>query len=214
MTAHPRPTPSPGRPKDLEKRAAILEAAKALFPARGYDGVSMDAIAQAAGVSKLTVYSHFQDKDTLFVEAVKAKCEDLLPSDLFVARFEGPIRDQLVRIAHAFFRLITSDEAISVHRIMARQLPEDSHLPRLFWEAGPKRTQEAFAAFLRAEAEAGELRVEDFTLAASQFFSLLKGEYHARLLCGCPERFTPEQAGRHVEATVDLFLRAYGPARR
>lgn len=213
MNTAPRPA-SPGRPKDLEKRAAILDAAKALFPARGYDGVSMDAIAQAAGVSKLTVYSHFQDKDTLFVEAVKAKCEDLLPSDLFVARFEGPIRGQLVRIAHAFFRLITSDEAIAVHRIMSRQLPEDSHLPRMFWEAGPKRTQEAFATFLRAEVAAGELQVPDCTLAASQFFCLLKGEYHARLLCGCPERFAPADADRHVEATVDLFLRAYGPGRR
>ncbi|MFY2762766.1 TetR/AcrR family transcriptional regulator [Arenimonas sp. MALMAid1274] len=205
---------SPGRPKDLEKRAAILDAAKALFPARGYDGVSMDAIAQAAGVSKLTVYSHFQDKDTLFVEAVKAKCEDLLPSDLFVARFEGPIRGQLVRIAHAFFRLITSDEAIAIHRIMSRQLPEDSHLPRMFWEAGPKRTQEAFAAFLKAEHAAGELHVPDCTLAASQFFCLLKGEYHARLLCGCSAPMESPDVDAHVDATVDLFLRAYGPGRR
>ena len=205
---------SPGRPKDLEKRAAILDAAKALFPLRGYDGVSMDAIAQAAGVSKLTVYSHFQDKDTLFVEAVKAKCEDLLPSDLFVARFEGPIRGQLVRIAHAFFRLITSEEAIAIHRIMSRQLPEDSHLPKMFWEAGPKRTQEAFAAFLRAEDAAGELHVPDASLAASQFFCLLKGEHHARLLCGYPGRLTPADVDAHVEATVELFLRAYGPGRR
>ena len=205
---------APGRPKDLEKRAAILDAAKALFPARGYDGVSMDAIAQSAGVSKLTVYSHFQDKDTLFVEAVKAKCEDLLPSDLFVARFEGPIRGQLVRIAHAFFRLITSEEAISIHRIMSRQLPEDSHPPRMFWEAGPKRTQEALAAFLEAENAAGELHVPDTALAASQFFCLLKGEHHARLLCGCPDRFSTEQVDAHVDATVDLFLRAYGPGRR
>ena len=211
MTASPRQPPSPGRPKDLEKRAAILEAAKVLFPARGYDGVSMDAIAQAAGVSKLTVYSHFQDKDTLFVEAVNAKCEDLLPPDLFGAQKNtGPTRERLLRIAQAFFRLITSDEAVSVHRIMARQLPEDSHLPRMFWEAGPKRTQEAFAGFLRAEVEAGHLRIADPALAASQFFCLLKGEYHARLLCGCPERYDEAQVKRHVEATVDLFLRAYG----
>lgn len=205
---------APGRPKDLEKRAAILDAAKALFPARGYDGVSMDSIAQAAGVSKLTVYSHFQDKDTLFVEAVKAKCEDLLPSDLFVGRFEGPIRGQLLRIAHAFFRLITSDEAISIHRIMSRQLPQDSHLPKMFWDAGPKRTQEALASFLEAEDAGGDLRMPDCNLAASQFFCLLKGEYHARLLCGCPERFTASEIDAHVEATVDLFLRAYGPGRR
>ncbi len=210
----PRLPNPPGRPKDLEKRAAILEAAKTLFPVRGYEGTSMDAIAQAAGVSKLTVYSHFQDKDSLFVEAVGAKCEDMLPLDLFVARFEGPIRGQLVRIAHAFFRLITSDEAISIHRIMSRQMPEDSHLPKMFWEAGPKRLQEALAAFLQAEDAAGELRVPDCALAASQFFCLLKGEHHARQLCGCPDKISTDDIERHVQATVDLFLRAYGPSRR
>ena len=212
MTRAPLPA-APGRPKDLEKRAAILDAAKALFPARGYDGVSMDAIAQAAGVSKLTVYSHFQDKDTLFVEAVKARCEDLLPSDLFVARFEGPIRGQLLRIATAFFSLITSEDAVNIHRMMSRQLPEDSHLPRLFWDAGPRRVTEALAAFLQAEHAAGELHVPDCALAASQFFCLLKGEHHAKLTCGCHEPLDPVQVRKHLEATVDLFLRAYGPGR-
>lgn len=212
MTRATRPA-APGRPKDLEKRAAILDAAKALFPARGYDGVSMDAIAQAAGVSKLTVYSHFQDKDTLFVEAVKARCEDLLPSDLFVARFEGPIRGQLLRIARAFFSLITSEDAVNIHRMMSRQLPDDSHLPRLFWEAGPKRTTEALAAFLQAEHAAGELHIPDGALAASQFFCLLKGEHHAKLTCGCHDPLDPAAVEKHLEATVDLFLRAYGPGR-
>ena len=47
----------PGRPKDLAKREAILEAAKCLFLRHGYAGSSMDAIAAHAGVSKLTVYS-------------------------------------------------------------------------------------------------------------------------------------------------------------
>ena len=60
----------PGRPKDLGKRAAILEAAKSLFVDQGYNGVSMDSIAAQACVSKLTVYSHFGDKETLFTEAV------------------------------------------------------------------------------------------------------------------------------------------------
>lgn len=213
MSTRRQPSP-PGRPKDPEKRTAILEAAKALFPVRGYEGTSMDAIAQAASVSKLTVYSHFQDKDTLFVEAVKARCEEMLPSDLFVARFEGPIRGQLQRIGHAFFRLITSEESIAIHRIMSAQLPEDSQLPKLFWDAGPRRTVDALATFLRAEDEAGELSVPDPALAASQFFCLLKGEIHARMICGCGSTLPPVDIDRHVEATVDLFLRAYGPTRR
>ena len=213
MSAAPRPA-SPGRPKDPGKRAAILAAAKGLFLARGYEGTAMDAVAQEAGVSKLTVYSHFQDKDSLFLEAVRAVCEDLLPADLFVARFEGPMRDQLLRIARAFFRLITSDEAIAVHRIMGQQLPPGSPLPHLFWEAGPRRIQEAFADFLRAEVAAGELQVHACTLAAQQFFALLKGEYHARLVCSCPAPIAGPALERHLEATVDMFLRAYGPGRR
>ena len=48
-----------GRPKDLEKRARILQAAKAIFLKSGYHGTSLNQIAQEAGVTKLTVYNHF-----------------------------------------------------------------------------------------------------------------------------------------------------------
>ncbi|KFN49169.1 TetR/AcrR family transcriptional regulator [Arenimonas composti] len=209
-----RPPPNaPGRPKDPEKRAAILAAAKALFPARGYEGTRMDAIARAAGVSKLTVYSHFQDKDTLFVAAVRERCDELMPSGLFLPRVEGSPRDQLVAIAHAFFRLITSPEAVTMHRMMCVQLPAGSHLPQLFWEAGPRQVCDALAAFLRGQHEAGRLRVPDPTLAASQFFCLLKGEYHARQTCGYPLQWGPDDVDRHVNATVDLFVRAHAPLR-
>src|ERR1043165_265099 len=94
--------PTPGRPKDLEKRAAILDAAMRLFPARGYDGVSMDTIAQAAGVSKLTVYNHFEDKESLFSAAVITCCEQLLPTETFQPHPEQPLPDALVSIGRGF----------------------------------------------------------------------------------------------------------------
>ncbi len=49
-----------------EKTAAILDGAMQEFLARGYAAASMDRIATTAGVSKATVYSHFQDKEELF----------------------------------------------------------------------------------------------------------------------------------------------------
>ncbi|MQT72625.1 TetR family transcriptional regulator, partial [Pseudomonas sp. FSL R10-0071] len=61
-----------GRPKDMAKRQAILDAAKSLFLTHGYANTSMDAVATLAGVSKLTVYSHFTDKETLFSSAILA----------------------------------------------------------------------------------------------------------------------------------------------
>src|SRR5918993_5229150 len=118
MSTLPSLPASPGRPKDLEKRAAILDAAMTLFPARGYDGVSVDAIAQAAGVSKLTVYSHFADKEALFASAVTECCAQLLPHRLFEVDANLPVRQALSLIGRAFVDLMMDERAISLHRVM------------------------------------------------------------------------------------------------
>src|SRR3984957_10945617 len=89
----------PGRPKDMEKRAAILAAAKALFIRNAFAGTSMDAIAADAGVSKLTVYSHFGDKDNLFREVIRSRIQDLLPEDIYSFDPSADIGDILNRIA-------------------------------------------------------------------------------------------------------------------
>jgi len=200
---------SPGRPKDLGKRAAILEAAKRLFSEEGFNGASMDQIAAEAGVSKLTVYSHFGDKEALFAAAVRAKCEEMLPDELFAQDLKGPLRVQLKVIASAFFALISSDEAISTQRMMMALGQADDPLRKLFWEAGPQRTHDDFAAFLQSRVEAGELEVPDVPRAAEQFFSLIKGEMHGRMICGLCSRPQRGDIAAHVEATVDMFLRAY-----
>ena len=201
--------PAPGRPKDLEKGSAILEAARQLFTAHGYDGASMDQIAAEAGVSKLTVYSHYGDKETLFAEVVKSFCEQQLPASLFEPRPELPLRERLLAIARAFFAMISSADAVAAHRILCSPRMADSHLPALFWDAGPQRVQDAFAGLLRARIAAGELEIADVERAAAQFFILLKGQPHARMMFGCCGNLQRAEAERHVVATVDLFLRAY-----
>lgn len=201
--------PAPGRPKDLEKRAAILEAAKRLFPAQGFDGTSMDAIAAEAGVSKLTVYSHFKDKDSLFFETVACKCEEQLPHAIFEIRRGAPLRDQLLQIGRAFFRLITSDEAMALHRLMTAQPSEK--LATLFWEAGPRRCRSELSSFFRAEIAEGALEITDPDRAAAQFLCLLKGEPHARMSYGCCANVSAADAETHIHSVVDLFIRAYAP---
>ena len=207
----PRQT-GPGRPKDLGKRAAILEAAKRMFVSHGFEGVSMDQIAAEAGVSKLTVYSHFGDKETLFSEAISAKCEEQLSTGLFALDPTIPLRERLLQIGRGFFALITSTEALAIHRVVTTQ-PPPAKLGQLFWEAGPRRVQESFESFLRAEVDAGALAIDDVHRAASQFFCLMKGELHMRLLCGCDAACETAEVDAHVRATVDMFLRAYAVRR-
>jgi TetR/AcrR family transcriptional repressor of mexJK operon len=198
----------PGRPKDLEKRAAILEAAKRLFPEHGFEGTSMDAVAAEAGVSKLTVYSHFGGKEALFVETIRCKCDGLLPRTLFEVDVDAPVRSQLLGVARGFFGLMMSDGALGMHRTLVASSQQSPKLAKLFWEAGPMQVQAALAEMLQKEVAARHLDITDTRRAASQFFALLKGEHHARMLFGCGQP-TAEEAEAHLEATVDMFLRAY-----
>jgi TetR/AcrR family transcriptional repressor of mexJK operon len=204
----------PGRPKDLAKRAAILDAAKRLFTAQGFEGVSMDAIATEAGVSKLTVYSHFGDKDALFGEAVKSHCEQGMPASVLEDRPGQPVRERLTEIATAFYAMISAPEAVAGHRILCSPQVQDTPLPQLFWEAGPRRVQEGLKTLLDARVDAGDLDIPDTSIAASQFFTLLKGEPHMRLVFGCGCSGDPHvTAEAHVDACVEMFLRAYGARR-
>ncbi|HWV09920.1 TetR/AcrR family transcriptional regulator [Pseudomonas sp. GD03944] len=205
------PSSGPGRPKDPAKRDAILEAAKTLFLRNGYDGSSMDAIAAEAGVSKLTVYSHFTDKENLFSAAVKAKCEEQVPG-LFFALPEGArIENVLLNIARGFHVLINSCESVELHRVMVSQGSQSPKLSRMFYEAGPQRLLDGMEHLLAQATAAGQLDIDDVPTAADQFFCLVKGGANFRLLVGCGEPLQGEDAEQHIEASVSMFMRAYGP---
>lgn len=211
--AAPTRQSGPGRPKDLGKRAAILETAKRLFVGQGFTAVSMDQIAAEAGVSKLTVYSHFGDKEALFAAAVQSHCEQQLPDALFDAADAAPLREGLLQIARAFFAMITGPEALAGHRILCTPEVVDTPMPQLFWEAGPQRVTDAVGGVLRHHVESGELDIADIPRAASQFLCLVKGELHARMVFGCDLQPPAHAVEAQLEAAVDLFLRAYGKTR-
>lgn len=200
----------PGRPKDLAKRAAIMEAAKRMFVQHGYDRVSMDQIAAEAGVSKLTVYSHFGDKESLFAEAVRQHCDQALPPDLFDPTPGTPLRERLTAIGNAFVMMIMTPEAIAGHRILCTPQLTGSDMQELFWKAGPLRTKTAFITLLERRIAAGDLEIDDPERAAGHFFTLLKGELHAQAVFGYCCGHCEKDPQAHVTSVVELFLRAYG----
>lgn len=199
-----------GRPKDPGKRSAILEAAKHLFALNGLAATSMEAIAAEAGVSKLTLYSHFRRKEDLFQQSVAAKCEEHAPPEYFQMKQGEPLRERLITIGEGFLSLVMSEDAMNLYRMMAAEARSQTRLGKLFYAAGPQRTLDQFARLLVAAEKAGEIEVGDAGRAASHFFCLLKGTNHLRVMMG--ERKPPGtvETRAHIRDTVDLFLRAYG----
>lgn len=199
----------PGRPKDLAKRQAILDAAKSLFIRNGYIQTSMDAVAAEAGVSKLTVYSHFVDKETLFSCAVVARCEEEVP-ELFVdVPMDAPVEKVLLGIARGFQTLINSPESIDLNRLIITLGPQASSLTQVFFEAGPQRVLHELERFLGKLSGKNGLHFESPLNAAGHLLSLIKGVHHFRLLIGTGEIADEQTADRHASEVVTLFLKAY-----
>jgi len=203
------PPNGPGRPKDLAKRQAILDAAKNLFIRKGYAATSMDAVAAEAGVSKLTVYSHFTDKETLFSSAVVARCEEQLPELFFDVSSDLSVEAVLLKIGRGFQTLINSPESLELHRLMVALGTQDPKLSQIFFEAGPQRVMQEMERFLTQIHNAGKLHFDSPGTAAEHFLCLIKGACNFHLLIGCGEIPDEEAQERHVRDVVAMFMRAY-----
>ncbi|MBP1806022.1 TetR/AcrR family transcriptional regulator [Rubellimicrobium aerolatum] len=214
--------PEPGAPtrrhaagEDPAKRDQILEGARRVFMEQGYDVASMNDICRAAGVSKGTIYVYFENKEELFVSLIERErdrlfldTEQLLASDL-------PLAEKLRRFAARLAGIVCSDEGVRAQRILiatAQRMPE---LGARFYDGGPKRTQDALAALLAREVEAGRLRIGDVTVAAAQFVALATaGIWRPRLFGKDPEPPSAEAVGVIADAAVAMFLAAHGVEER
>lgn len=203
---------SRGRPKDPAKRRAILEAAKTLFLTHGFAGTSMDAVAAEAGVSKLTVYSHFSDKENLFSSAVGAKCENLMPMPMFALREGEPVEGLLQQIGEAFLEMIYSEDSMQLMRLINAVGAQDQAMAQLFYTAGPQRTQNAMSQLLEQANVLGQLQVPDTLHAGELFFGMLQGGCrHIQIMLGCCNPPAKKESRKHVAEVVRIFMRAYGP---
>lgn len=193
----------------------ILGAATALFMERGFEASSMEAIAERAGVSKMTLYTRFKDKDSLFAASVQAKCESFVGDALFVAHEGEGLAQGLMRIAESFVALVTDAGAVSVLGLINRESARAPQLPALFFEAAVLRMQRHLMAYLGAQVAMGRLVLapEDAPGACWRFLGAVKGEAHLRALLALAPP-APEALRAHVHACVADFVRLHGVAGR
>jgi TetR/AcrR family transcriptional repressor of mexJK operon len=171
----------------------------------------MDAIAAEAGVSKLTVYSHFVDKDALFKAVIAEKCGSLSPPERFQQLADDGPERCLTRIAEGFTELMAHPDVIAMHRLVTSEAANNPRIAKLLYEAGPERYKSAFGALLKTFHERGELRVPGPDVAGEQFFHMLKDEYHQRLLLNLKPKVTRATRLHYARACAQTFLRAFRP---
>jgi TetR/AcrR family transcriptional regulator, mexJK operon transcriptional repressor len=198
-----------GRPpkgSESARRDALLDAALAVFAAKGFGAATMDEIARRAGAAKRTLYEAFGTKDRVFEAAIAREAGAILRP--FAASAAGDLRTALTEAAFAVLTRIHTREKAAIHRMVVAEARAFPRLATIFHATGPGAGVALVAAALKRAAERGEVRCADPRAAARRLLSLLMGEAHLRLVLGLAKPPTKTQAAREAKSIVDFFLRA------
>lgn len=202
----------PHRSSDPQgKIGQILSAARELFLSQGYGNTSMDAVAKHAGVSKSTLYAHFENKEQLFgavVGTARQRLHDALTS--VSTTHERDIRKMLIQIGTQFMRYVTEPNSLTLFRVVIGEIQKFPELGREMYQSGNSVIIRTIADFFRQWTDAGLLAVEDPMLAARQYLSLVKGDLQFRCLMDIDQNATETDIKRNVESAAAMFLDHYG----
>jgi AcrR family transcriptional regulator len=158
-----------------------MDAALTVFSTRGFARSSIEAIADAAGVSNRTIYNHFRDKADLFQVVIETSAALVADAQVeIVERHLGPLprRRDVEATLIAFATEWTAPmPRYDAHRRLVEQVrAEVGHIPSpalgAWQRAGPARVRAALASAFARWAEAGLLRAADPDVAALHFTRL------------------------------------------
>ncbi len=193
------------------KRDAILAAATRVFLGHGYDGTSMERVAEEAGAARRTLYNQFPDgKESLF-RAMIERVWNAYP----VLEITGDAAAQadpevgLQRIGAAVTAFWAPPLAVAFLRMVIAEGTRFPDLARDYFAYGKTPAMGALRDYIEEQARAGRLNVQDGELAARQFLGMINESTLWLRVIGLAEEVPPEQRRRVVDEAVALFLKYY-----
>ena len=207
ITTHPTPLHVVGD-EDSSKRRQILDGARKVFMDLGFDGASMGEIARSAGVSKGTLYVYFDDKNRLFEAIVE---EEALEQGKVAFNFD-PERDvttTLLEFGQAYIQLLCRPGGGSATRTVmaiAERMPE---VGRRFYNNVIALTIARLAAYLEVHTRSGDLEIEEFQLAATQFMQMCQASLFMPFIFQAAPAPSAERIAQVVGSATRMFLAGY-----
>jgi len=194
------------------KHAAIVDAARTLFLARGFGGVTMDDIAALAVVSKQTVYSQFGDKERLFthvitadIAAAEARTHDAVEA----LAASDDLAVDLTRFARQHVADVMQPHLVRMRRVLIAEAERFPELARTWYATGPEQAHATLASVVERLAARGLLRVADPLLAAQHFNWLVLSIPLTKVMFVPDATPSKRELRRYADEAVRVFLAAY-----
>jgi len=191
----------------LERRANIIAVARELFLEHGYAGTNMSAIAARLGGSKGTLWSYFPSKEALFAAMIEDTTA-AVRSQIDINFKPGDYLENLVRLCRSVIDRGVSPLGLAIFRVINAEGARQPEVGRIFYERGPKRTQEMIGAYLE-KAFGHILRKTDFVKAGMVLVTLCTSGSYYEQLWGVAPPATSRQKDADARLAAEIFLRAY-----
>ena len=188
----------PGRPRDARRDEAILAATLALLQEQGYSGLTIDGVADRAGVGRPTIYRRWPSKPALVVAALVDSARLAVPE-----RDTGSLRRDLIAVQRHQVELMSSPVSRRVTAGLIADLASDPHLAETYVSQYLAPRRATVWQVLQRGVDRGELAADvDFAF----IYDLLVGPLFMRaVVWGQP---LPRDA---AEKTADVILAAFAP---
>ena len=187
-------------------REAIVEAAECLFLERGFGFVSMDELAEAAGVARRTLYNQFASKEEIFREMllrVSGQLETAFPPGI---ETQGEVEDVLRVVARMILELHKRPQYLGFLRMVVADSRQFPWIAEEFAAVMEPQT-ERFVRYLAHLTGLGILDCRNPVLAAHQFMGMLNELSLWPWMTGRESVPVPEK--EIVEETIRMFLQHY-----
>lgn len=194
-------TRKPGRPRSAEADRAILSTTVELLATEGLRGLSIERVAERAGVGKTTIYRRWPTKRELAEAALQALFVQM--ENVSDVPDTGSVRGDLVEAAAIRMRAVSGTQFLLPR--LALESEEDTEFHRLVNEILVAPARAPIIAVLRRGVERGELRADlDLELACDLFL----GPFLYKLLVS---RGNMAEIAQMLGPALDHFLRATAP---
>lgn len=131
----------------VERRNQLVQVGRAVFAEKGYEGTSVEEIAERAKISKPIIYEHFGGKEGLYAVIVDREMEFVI-AQISEAISTGTPRDRIEGAALAFMRYV--EERPDGFAVLKRDSPSNSGLANLLAEVAERVGNVLRSEFKRA----------------------------------------------------------------
>ncbi len=191
------------------KREQIIRAARQLFLEQGYTAASVDKVTALAGVSKPTIYSHFENKKALF-EAVVDEMTDKMSREVDNIDFQHDTPAKaLEQAGQVILACFSHPEYIGLQRLLFAEANRHPELAVAFYEKAIEPLIATLAMHMEELAKRQAIHIQDKEEAAQVFIDLIKGKCFLQCLLGVAPSMDEADCRCRIERGVELFLAAF-----